>query len=138
MVPTTPTDGEDHGNSYCYSGESSPSSDAVTNWQIAHGSLESAVTFESSDSPIDPDSIPKSPVIVKPPSLDSGPCEIKSKLASCFSYNYWSQEVNLRLYFLLKASILMIIWMRNSFNWLNLYFQLEVLFYFIFTNLCSS
>ncbi|XP_031130679.1 uncharacterized protein LOC116032319 [Ipomoea triloba] len=92
MVPTTPTDGEDHGNSYCYSGESSPSSDAVTNWQIAHGSLESAVTFESSDSPIDPDSIPKSPVIVKPPSLDSGPCEIKI----CFAQRHEIQQVYVR------------------------------------------
>ncbi|XP_019169185.1 PREDICTED: uncharacterized protein LOC109165040 [Ipomoea nil] len=92
MVPISPTDGDDHGNSYCYSGESSPSSDAVTNWQIAHGSLESAVTFESSDSPIDPDSIPKSPVIVKPPSLDSGPCEIKI----CFAQRHEIQQVYVR------------------------------------------
>ncbi|OMP04930.1 hypothetical protein CCACVL1_02097 [Corchorus capsularis] len=62
-----------------------------TNWSIAHGSLLSSVTFESSFAPItdstehehhldDPnavvDSTPKSPLILCPDSPDSGPCEI--------------------------------------------------------------
>ncbi|RAL49496.1 hypothetical protein DM860_012929 [Cuscuta australis] len=94
MVPTTPTtDGEDHGNSDCSSGGSSPSSVSTTNWLIAHGSLESAVTVESSDSPpTDPDSTPKSPLIAKPHSPDSDPCEIKI----CFARKHEILQVYVR------------------------------------------
>ena len=52
------------------------------NWIIAHGSLQSTVTVESSDHPIaEPDSentATKFPLILKPPTPDFGHCEIKS------------------------------------------------------------
>ncbi|KAK3030780.1 hypothetical protein RJ639_035445 [Escallonia herrerae] len=53
--------------------------DAATNWTVSGGSLEASVTFESSDSPIASDavdSVRKSRLILRPPSPDSGPCEI--------------------------------------------------------------
>ncbi|KAK9283714.1 hypothetical protein L1049_011964 [Liquidambar formosana] len=50
-----------------------------TNWTVADGSLAHSVTFESSVSPIDEDAVStlKSPLLLRPPSPDSGPCEIK-------------------------------------------------------------
>ncbi|XP_059651858.1 uncharacterized protein LOC132299340 [Cornus florida] len=54
---------------------------AEANWTIAHGSLDSSITFDSSDSPIDSEttvnSTLKSPLILKPSSPDCGSCEIK-------------------------------------------------------------
>lgn len=49
---------------------------SATNWSIAEGSLVNSITVETTLSPID-DSPPKSPLILNPPSADSGPCEIK-------------------------------------------------------------
>ncbi|CAH9082090.1 unnamed protein product [Cuscuta europaea] len=92
MVPSAPTGGEDHGNCDCCSGESSPTSISTSNWQIAHGSLEGAVIFESTDSPIDSDSTPNSHLIAKPHSPDSGPCEIKI----CFAQRNEIQQVYVR------------------------------------------
>ncbi|PSS26470.1 Exosome complex component Rrp41 like [Actinidia chinensis var. chinensis] len=63
-------DGNNKSYSYRYS----------TNWAIDGGSLESSVTFETSDFPIDPETVDykrKSPLILKPISDDCGPCEIK-------------------------------------------------------------
>lgn len=50
-----------------------------TNWIIADGSLETCVTFESLDSPIDEATVSscKSPLLLTPPSPNSGSCEIK-------------------------------------------------------------
>lgn len=52
-----------------------------SNWTIIHGSFEKSLTFETSDSPIDDsddaDSNRKSPLVLKPSSPESGPCEIK-------------------------------------------------------------
>uniref|UniRef100_A0A5B6ZBJ1 Uncharacterized protein n=1 Tax=Davidia involucrata TaxID=16924 RepID=A0A5B6ZBJ1_DAVIN len=51
-----------------------------TNWTIDHGSLDASVTFESSDYPTDSENVNskiRSPLILKPPSPDCGPCEIK-------------------------------------------------------------
>ncbi|KAI3510841.1 hypothetical protein L1887_17978 [Cichorium endivia] len=50
-----------------------------TNWTVARGSLDSAVTFESFDFPIDSESTgPKPPLLLVPPSTsDFEPCEIK-------------------------------------------------------------
>ncbi|XP_050385777.1 uncharacterized protein LOC126802228 [Argentina anserina] len=50
-----------------------------TNWSVAGGALENRVTFESSLSPIDgesPNCTTGSSIILRPPSPDSGPCEI--------------------------------------------------------------
>ncbi|XP_004306545.1 PREDICTED: uncharacterized protein LOC101298741 isoform 2 [Fragaria vesca subsp. vesca] len=50
-----------------------------TNWSVAGGALVDRVTFESSLSPIDgdaPNSTAGSSLILRPPSPDSGPCEI--------------------------------------------------------------
>ena len=70
-------------------GASDVSWNSETNWSITVGSLQSRVTFESSLSLVDDDdgeveatavgSTYKVPLILHPPSDDSGPCEIKSK-----------------------------------------------------------
>ncbi|XP_061997543.1 uncharacterized protein LOC133715170 [Rosa rugosa] len=52
---------------------------SATKWSVAAGSLVNRVTFESSLSPIDGDALNSpagSPLILHPPSPDSGPCEI--------------------------------------------------------------
>ncbi|KAL2478486.1 hypothetical protein Fot_47500 [Forsythia ovata] len=69
-----------------------------TNWAIAHGSLESSVTVESSDYQItdsgqqEQDPIRKSPLVLNLPSPDSGPCEIKI----CFRQKYDIGQVYVR------------------------------------------
>ncbi|KAL3643512.1 hypothetical protein CASFOL_014327 [Castilleja foliolosa] len=67
-----------------------------TNWLIAHGSLEAYITVESSDYPVaEPDSecAPrKSPLVLKPPVPDSGPCEIKI----CFDQKYDISQIYVR------------------------------------------
>ncbi|XP_057778300.1 uncharacterized protein LOC130997001 [Salvia miltiorrhiza] len=66
------------------------------NWIIAHGSLESSVTVESSDDPIaepDPENTAsKFPLILKPRSPDSGHCEIKI----CFKQKYEVGQIYVR------------------------------------------
>lgn len=52
---------------------------SATNWTIAGGSLDTCITFESSDSPIDSESVDgkgKPNLVLKPASPDCGPCEI--------------------------------------------------------------
>ncbi|KAL6129931.1 hypothetical protein ACLB2K_068313 [Fragaria x ananassa] len=52
---------------------------SATNWSVAGGALVDRITFESSLSPIDgdaPNSAAGSSLILRPPSPDSGPCEI--------------------------------------------------------------
>ncbi|KAK6928755.1 hypothetical protein RJ641_004960 [Dillenia turbinata] len=66
-----------------------------TNWAITQGSLDSTVAFESSLSPLADDSLnssPKTPLILKPPSIDSGPCEIKIS----FSHKHEVRQVYVR------------------------------------------
>ncbi|KAI3448881.1 hypothetical protein Pfo_005546 [Paulownia fortunei] len=67
-----------------------------TNWVIAHGSLEASVTVESSDYPIDESDMEttarKSPLVLKPPVPDSGPCEIKI----CFEQKYDIGQIYVR------------------------------------------
>ncbi|KAL8542263.1 hypothetical protein ACS0TY_003218 [Phlomoides rotata] len=64
-----------------------------TNWVIAQGSLKDSVTLESSDNPINEfDPGCKSPLILKPPLPDSGPCEIKI----CFEQKYEVGQVYVR------------------------------------------
>ncbi|XP_047942306.1 uncharacterized protein LOC125189126 isoform X2 [Salvia hispanica] len=66
------------------------------NWIIAHGSLQSTVTVESSDHPIaEPDSentATKFPLILKPPTPDFGHCEIKI----CFKQTYEVRQIYVR------------------------------------------
>ncbi|KAG6411435.1 hypothetical protein SASPL_129517 [Salvia splendens] len=66
------------------------------NWIIAHGSLQSTVTVDSSDHPIaEPDSentATKFPLILKPPSPDFGHCEIKI----CFKQKYEVRQIYVR------------------------------------------
>ncbi|KAF8398395.1 hypothetical protein HHK36_017322 [Tetracentron sinense] len=55
---------------------------SATNWIIDSGSLESSISFESSISPIEENidsSVKDQHLLLKSPSPDSGPCEIKSK-----------------------------------------------------------
>lgn len=54
-----------------------------TNWTVTRGSLDSAVTFESFDFPIDSESTgPKPPLLLVPPSTsDFEPCEIKREFS---------------------------------------------------------
>ncbi|KAI8545839.1 hypothetical protein RHMOL_Rhmol07G0069200 [Rhododendron molle] len=50
-----------------------------TDWTIAGGSLETSITYESSDSPIDSETVDakgKPNLVLKPTSPDCGPCEI--------------------------------------------------------------
>ena len=71
------------------------SSSSYTNWTIAGGSLVNSVTFESylsngqeeeeeeedEETTIansNPPTLDKSPLVLRPPSPDSNPCEIKS------------------------------------------------------------
>jgi len=59
-----------------------------TNWTVSGGSLANSVAFESYLSPIDYNeaeatadstTTSKSPLVLRPTSPDSGPCEIKSE-----------------------------------------------------------
>lgn len=53
---------------------------SATDWTVVGGSLNTSVAFETSDSPIDSETLyskRKPPLILKPPSSDCGPCEIK-------------------------------------------------------------
>ncbi|KAK1426618.1 hypothetical protein QVD17_15294 [Tagetes erecta] len=54
-------------------------SSSETNWTVSHGSLNSVVTFESFDFPIDSQSTSRKPplLLVPPSSSDFQPCEIK-------------------------------------------------------------
>ncbi|KAL6565656.1 hypothetical protein OROHE_004711 [Orobanche hederae] len=67
-----------------------------TNWVIAHGCLEASVVVESSDYPIaeaDPETASrKSPLVLKPPTPDSGPCEMKI----CFDRKYDVGQIYVR------------------------------------------
>ncbi|KAL2461243.1 Uncharacterized protein Adt_44663 [Abeliophyllum distichum] len=67
-----------------------------TNWDIAHGSLESSINVESSDYQItdsdQQDPIQISPLVLNLPSPDSGPCEIKI----CFRQKYDIGQVYVR------------------------------------------
>ncbi|KAJ0735212.1 putative ATPase PAAT [Helianthus annuus] len=49
-----------------------------TSWTVSRGSLDSVLTFETFDFPIESESTPrKPPLLLLPPSSDSQPCEIK-------------------------------------------------------------
>lgn len=61
---------------------------SATSWTIASGNLVNSLTFESSLSPIEDDggnknddvnSTAKPSLVLQPPALDSGPCEITCK-----------------------------------------------------------
>ncbi|KAI7735618.1 hypothetical protein M8C21_022329 [Ambrosia artemisiifolia] len=48
-----------------------------SNWTASHTSLDSVITFETFDSPIDSQSIPKPPLLLLPPSsINPQPCQI--------------------------------------------------------------
>ncbi|XP_052193264.1 uncharacterized protein LOC127801843 isoform X2 [Diospyros lotus] len=65
-------------------GNGSSRSSFLTNWTVAGGSLQVSCTVESSDSPIDSETVfaePKPRLVLKRPSPDSGPCEITINFA---------------------------------------------------------
>ncbi|KAL6560488.1 hypothetical protein OROGR_004047 [Orobanche gracilis] len=67
-----------------------------TNWVIAYGCLEASVVVESSDYPItepNPETASrKSPLVLKPPTPDSGPCEMQI----CFDRKYDVGQIYVR------------------------------------------
>jgi hypothetical protein len=55
---------------------SSSSWSFATNYQISHGSLQTSITVDSSDSPLDTDLTAKSPLVLVPSASNPAPCEI--------------------------------------------------------------
>ena len=101
------------------------SSSSSTNWTIAGGSLVNSVTFESyisngqeeeeedEETTIansNPTTLDKSPLILRPPSPDSNPCEIKS--------TFWNEISNSRFLFLFGIRVCEF---SGKFNFTNCY-----------------
>ncbi|CAK9167672.1 unnamed protein product [Ilex paraguariensis] len=69
---------------------------SATNWTVSHGDLDTAITFESSsDYATDSETVGstwKSPLVLRSPSPDSGPCEIKI----CFTQKHEIRQIYVR------------------------------------------